>query len=209
MPEKKSSFATINYSSDDPMIKTVDDVLEFYSDREGGFSSFGASVLKKRAAPVEGLNQVASDLSLPKSYADFVNRFSIEGVTLGFFDLCPGDSKSICNSLRVLHGEFQNPLLPNNLLNVAGFDADIVYVEKATSEHEGGTVYFVDITKAPDASVKFLANSFESFVVLASALDQIVLDEIGDPRNTIFDLASKIGNPSQAENWRHIASMVE
>ncbi|ASP35462.1 hypothetical protein CHH27_21280 [Labrenzia sp. VG12] len=109
----------------------------------------------------------------------------------------------------MLNGEFQNPLLPNNLLNVAGFDADIIGVEKATSEHEGGSVYFVDITTAPDASVKFLANSFESFVVLASALDQIVLDEIGDPTNTIFELASEIGSSGQAENWRHIASMVD
>ena len=78
-----------------------------------------------------------------------------------------------------------NPARHSQVSGKTDGDADIVGVEKATSEHEGGSVYFVDITTAPDASVKFLANSFESFVALASALDQIVLDKIGDPRNTI------------------------
>ena len=65
------------------MMKTINEALDFYSGQEKKFSSFRASILKKRTVPVEELNQVASDLSLPKCYADFVNRYSVEGVSTG------------------------------------------------------------------------------------------------------------------------------
>ena len=190
------------------MVKTITEALEYYSSREQEIRSFGGAILKERVNPLVGLDQVVRGLGLSRSYTDFVSQYQVEGVSLGFFDLCPGDNVSVLDSLRELNGQFQNPLLPDNLVNVASFEADVIGIAKASPYHGDGSVYFVDITTAPGARVRPLASTFENFIVLASALDKIVVEETDNPTSAIVELALEVGADDYAESWRHIAGMV-
>ena len=191
-----------------PMVKAITEALEYYSSREQEIRSFGGAILKERVNPLVGLDQFVRGLGLSRSYTDFVSQYQVEGVSLGFFDLCPGDNVSVLDSLRELNGQFQNPLLPDNLVNVASFEADIIGIAKASPYHGDGSVYFVDITIAPGARVRPLASTFENFIVLASALDKIVVEETDNPTSAIIELALDIGSDDYVESWRHIAGMV-
>jgi len=189
------------------MIKTIDDAIEFYAGREQQFSSFGASVLKRRPSALNELTQVAKDLGLPQDYVNSTNHLILEGVTLGFFELSPGDTSDICASLLMLNGQSRNPVLPSTLIHVAAFEADVIAVTKGSLGHGDSTVYFVDITTSPEVQVKPLAQSFDDFIVLASALDQAILEGSDDPERVIADLATKQPEGS-VETWKIIASMM-
>lgn len=189
------------------MIMNLNDALLFYAEREEDFTSFGAAILKRRTLRLEGLNAVVEKLGLPDSFASCADELCMERVSLGYFDLCPGDPESLCSSLLALNGDTRNPSLPDNLLNVAGFDADLIAVAKGEPHHVNGTVFYVDVTSSPAPQITAISNSFCDFLVLASALDQAVLEGRADPETAITQLASNLGYAGYADKWRLIASM--
>lgn len=189
------------------MIENLDDALAFYAQHEGQFQSFGAAILKRRTDRLTGFSDVIEKLGLPDSFARCAHELCMEGVSLGYFDLCPGHTEDLCNSLYALNGENRNPSLPANLLSVAAFDSDIIAVAKGEPYHSNGTVFYVDIISSSVPQVSAIAKSFADFLVLASALDEAVLEEQDDPEIAIGKLASNLGYTDYAKNWQLIASM--
>ncbi|PTN01840.1 hypothetical protein C8N32_110122 [Rhodovulum imhoffii] len=189
------------------MIMNLDDALLFYAEREEKFASFGATILKRRSRQLDGLNAVVEKLGLPASFARCADELCMERVSLGYFDLCPGDPESLCSSLLALNGDTRNPSLPDNLLSVAGFDADIIAVAKGEPHHVNGTVFYVDVTSSPIPQVTAISDSFSDFLVLASALDQVILEGRDDPEAAINQLALNLGYAGYADKWQLIASM--
>lgn len=189
------------------MIENINDALKFYAEREAKFSSFGAAVLKRRDRFLDDLDDVVNLLGLPESYARCAREIRMEGVALGYFDLCPGDTQDLCRSLLRLNGDGRNPVLPVNLLSVAAFDADIVAVTKGSPHHATGTVYFVDVTTSSKPQISAIADNFVDFLVLAGALDQAVLEDYDEPETMVGALALRLGCEGYAEKWKLIARM--
>ncbi len=190
------------------MIRTIEDALQFYEERKKEFEAFGSSVLRKRPSPLAGLEKVVRELGLPKGYAECANKLVMENVSLGYFELCPASRDDLCNSLEELNGLERNHKLPSHLLHVAAFEADIIAVTKGEPYHEGGTVFFVDVTTSPDTRVKPIARTFEEFIVLVSALDQMILEEVDDPESEIVGVAATLLPQNYVLSWEEIASMV-
>ncbi|MDO5658437.1 MAG: hypothetical protein Q4G36_08965 [Paracoccus sp. (in: a-proteobacteria)] len=189
------------------MIENLDDALEFYAGREKEFSLFGAPVLRRRSEAIDDLDDVARELGLPESYVRCAKDLYMEGVSLGFFELCPGDPRDLCRSLLDFNSSMSNSILPQDLLHVANFDADIIAVPKGAPFHRMSTVYFVDITTSERAKINAISNSFSDFIVLASALYEAVLEDRSDPEGILCRLLLKLGCESYAGQWRRIASM--
>lgn len=189
------------------MIMSLNEALLFYAEREEKFASFGATILKRRTGHLDGLNIVVEKLGLPDSFARCAAELCMEGVSLGYFDLCPGDPESLCSSLLALNGDTRNPGLPGNLLSVAGFDADLIAVAKGEPYHVNSTVFYVDVTSSPVPQVAAISDSFSNFLVLASALDQAILEGLDDPEAAMNQLSSKLGYDDYADQWQLIASM--
>lgn len=189
------------------MIANIDDALLFYAEREEKFASFGANILKLRTGQLDNLHAVVEKLGLPDSFARCAAQLCMERVSLGYFDLCPGDPASLCSSLLALNGNTRNPGLPSNLLSVAGFDADLIAVVKDEPYHDNGTVYYVDLTSSLVPQVAAISDSFSDFLILASALDQAILEGHDDPEAAINQLASSLGYDSYADKWGLISSM--
>lgn len=190
------------------MIESLNDALAFYARREREFASFGASVLKRRNEPLDGLEVVVRELGLPESYARCANDIQMEGVTLGFFDLCPGDTQSLYRSILNINTDARNPVLPMNLLCVAAFDADLVAVSKGSPFHAVGTVYFADVTTSPRPQISAIADNYVDFIILASALDEAVLEGYDEPEEIVSGLALRLGYENYVEKWKLIAGMV-
>jgi hypothetical protein len=190
------------------MIGTIEDALRFYEGRTKEFEAFGSSTLRKRLSPLAGLEGVVRKLGLPKDYAECADRLLMENVSLGYFELCPVIKDDLCASLEQLNGEERNLKLPSHLLHVAAFEADIIAVAKDEPYHKDGAVFFVDITTSPDSHVRPIAKTFGDFIVLASALDQMVLEENDDPEGAIANLAVALLSEEYAASWEEIAGMV-
>ena len=189
------------------MIANLNEALLFYAERKEEFASFGAAILKRRTGQLDGLNTVVEKLGLPDSFARCAAELCMERVSLGYFDLCPGDPESLCSSLLALDGDTRNPSLPGNLLNVAGFDADLIAVAKGEPYHANGTVFYVDVTSSPVPQIATISDNFSDFLILASALDQAILEGRDDPEAAINQLASNLGYDGYADKWQLIASM--
>lgn len=190
------------------MIKNLNDAFAFYARREEEFASFGASALKRRNKPLDDLEIVVRELGLSESFARCANDVQMEGVTLGFFDLCPGDTQSLCRSILNLNTDARNPILPVNLLSVAAYDADLVAVSKGVPFHAVGTVYFADVTTSPKPQISAIADNYSDFIVLASALDEAVLEGYDEPEAVVSGLAIRLGCESYVDKWKLIARMV-
>ena len=189
------------------MIANLNEALLFYAEREGEFASFGADILKRRTGQMDGLNAVVEKQVLPDSFARCAAELCMERVSLGYFDLCPGDPESLCNSLLALNGDTRNPSLPSNFLSVAGFDVDLIAVAKGEPHHANGKVFYVDVTSSPVPQIGTLSDNFSDFLILASALDQVILEGRVDPEAAINQVASNLGYDGYADNWQLIASM--
>ena len=133
----------------------------------------------------------------------------MENVSLGFFHLSPGIRDDLCASLEFSNGEYRNPELSSQLLHVVAFEADIVAVAKGDPYHADGTVYYVDITSYPDIQTRPIADNFEDFLILASALHEATLEEKGNPQDVIGALALALSSKEDyVATWKEMASTV-
>ncbi len=190
------------------MIETLEDAFEFYTAREKEFASFGANVLKRRSTSFDGIYDVGTQFGLPDDYVRCARNIQMEGVTLGYFDLCPGEVGDLCLSLLSLNSAARRIDHSDRLIAVANFDADIVAVSKGDPFHLSATVFYVDVTTSAQPVISELAGNFCDFLTLASALDQSVLEGHDNPEATIMSLVLKLGHERSLDRWKGIARMV-
>ncbi|MCD9146639.1 hypothetical protein [Pseudophaeobacter flagellatus] len=155
------------------MLKTMSEAIEFYDTlNRAEDADYRFPVLKLR--PDQQESSSLKEFGLPKSYLDFVCRYEIEDVSISFLNLGPIPSESLQQFLRDRNGMNANPYVPDNMLEVASFEADPLLVTKGSHGHSDGRVFYLDISTGYFPPPVFLAESFPSMVLTAANIEKLL-----------------------------------
>ena len=156
------------------MLRNIDQTLEYYRKLADCPSGYPGEILEPRLKP---LASVPRGLGLPQSYIDFVQKFKVENVSVGFLELEPLPAESIFEGLRLLNGDRRSPYVDGKFVHVANYEADLVLLLKGDDFHADGRVFFRDISTGFFPEPICLANNFEDFVVAVANLHKLCLDD--------------------------------
>ena len=105
------------------MLINMPDVIHFYQKMQSKCGGYNIPVIKRRNYEY---NFFVEGMEFPRSYANFVNAFEIEGVFIGALALTPYPDMTLAENLRKLNSVEENPLVPCDMFHIADFEGDLI-----------------------------------------------------------------------------------
>ena len=171
------------------MLRSMDEVVSYYEElanRPEGFSG----ALKLRTEKKSLSNDLA-EFGLPRDYLAFVEKYEVEGAELGYFHFTSMKDKDVLMYLSNNNGENKNPVAPDDMLNVASHEADIILVRKGRHNHSDSSVYCLSHADGYSAVPVKLAHNIEQLVLIMSNLDKLFLENSEGGDFVDYDDAAK------------------
>ena len=118
------------------------------------------------------------EFGLPRGYIDFINKYHVEGVYLGYFYFTDEDA-DVCRFLHSWNGHNKMPVVPDDMLNVANFEADPILVNKGAHGHPDNTVYFIWHDEDPNTRPWKIADDIEQVVLIMANVHKLSIEDDG------------------------------
>lgn len=182
------------------------------------------TVLEPPGLPRSDLESIAASVpGIPASYLAVLEKVRLLGVSLGFFRLYPrprprAGEDFVSHFLKASSAP-ENPFLAlyreMKWIEVGAFEGDplVLVLEGSTSRYAAGSILWFDIEEygAGRPAERPLAPDFESFVLLAGNLEQVVAQYEDDPEAIVGEFTLRLSEFSLSEenreNWRRLLSM--
>ncbi len=169
------------------MLRSMDDVISYYEELTNRSEGFSGPILKLRKEK-KSLSNDLSDFGLPRDYLDFVETYRVEGVMIGYFYFTSRKDEDVHTYLSENNGENKNPIAPDDMVNVASNEADIMLVKKGRHNHSDSSVYCLSHIDLYSAVPEKISHNIEQLVLIMSNFHKFSLergDDFSDPHGAL------------------------
>ena len=157
------------------MLRSMDEVISYYEELTNRPEGFSGPILKLRKEK-KSLSNDLSDFGLPRDYLDFIDKYEVKGVDIGYFWFTSGKDEDVHTYLSENNGENKNPIAPDDMIDVASNEADIMLVKKGRHNHSDSSVYCLDHIDGYSAVPVKISHNIEQLVLIMSNFDKLFLE---------------------------------